>query len=602
MEYRILGPLEIRANGRAIPLAGAKQRALLIILLLHPNEVVPTDRLIDELWGNEPPETAHAALQVHVSQLRKALGADAIATRRPGYVLNLEPGQLDLDRFNRLRAEGREALARGDSDVAAEKLADALALWRGPPLADFVYEDFAQAEIARLEDLRLSALEDRIEADLSRGRHADLVPELERLVAQHPLRERLRGQLMLALYRSGRQADALVEYQKARRMLVEQVGIEPGPALQQLEKAILIQDPTIDAAPRGARPRAPVAAVRSLGWPALIACAGAVIIAAAVAAVVVTRGGSSGPSAAVAPNSVVVIDAHTNKLVTAIPVGDGPADVEVAEDIVYVLNRNSRTVSAIDPQAGKVVDTFGVGERGHAMELNAAGLWVADAQTRVLARFRGAVSRIALDEAGDLASRIALDEAGELAGAGVALAAEGDAVWALAWLPPTVLRVEASDVAATVTRRFALDRRPAAGPALVDGALALGGGFLWVANVDGTVSRVDPESGAARALEVGQSANAVAFGDGSAWVALIHDDAVARVDPQPLGVSARIRVGDEPVAIAIGEGAVWVANRRDRTVSRIDPDTNRVVATIAVARRPEAIGIGAGHIWVTVRR
>lgn len=259
LELRILGPLEARAGERSLPLGGAKQRALLAILLLHANEVVSTDRLIDELWGESPPETAANTLQVYVSQLRKALEVkDAIATRPPGYALQLPPEQLDLGCFERLLEDGRRALAAGRPADASARLAEALALWRGPALADFAYEAFAQAPIARLEELRLAALEERIDADLALGRHADVVPELEALVAEQPLRERQRGQLMLALYRSGRQAEALEAYQEARGALVEELGIEPSPALQRLERAILNQDPELEA-PREAEPLAPTA-------------------------------------------------------------------------------------------------------------------------------------------------------------------------------------------------------------------------------------------------------------------------------------------------------------------------------------------------------
>jgi len=233
MEFRILGPLEVLENGRQIEVGGAKQRALLAILLLHANEVVSTERLIDALWEDSAPESGRKALQVYVSQLRKALGKERIATRSPGYCLQVEPGELDLSRVQRLREE--------------HNAADALALWRGPALADFAYERFAHSEIARLEDLRLACLEERIEADLAGGRDTALVGELEALVREHPLRERLRAQLMLALYRSGRQAEALDAYQQARQALVEELGIEPGRSLRGLQQAILQQDPALDA-------------------------------------------------------------------------------------------------------------------------------------------------------------------------------------------------------------------------------------------------------------------------------------------------------------------------------------------------------------------
>lgn len=248
MEYRILGGLEVEDRGRPVPLRGPRQRALLVHLLVNANEVVPDERLLEDLWAGERPRSGRAALRVRVSQLRKALanGAEALLTRPPGYVLRVGADDLDVLRFERLLVEGRKALAAGRPDAAAETLRDGLALWRGPALADVAYDPWAQAEIVRLEELRRTALEERIDADLALARHAELVGELEALVAGEPLRERLRGQLMLALYRSGRQADALAAYRAARAALVQELGIEPGRALQELEGAMLRQDPFLD--------------------------------------------------------------------------------------------------------------------------------------------------------------------------------------------------------------------------------------------------------------------------------------------------------------------------------------------------------------------
>ena len=246
MEFRILGPLEVWDAGTEVSLGGPKPRALLAVLLLHANEVVPADRLIDELWGEDSPERAAAALRVNVSRLRKALPQDVLTTRSPGYVVRVEPGALDLNRFERLVDEGRSLLARGLAADASKRLRDALSLWRGEALADFAYESFARAAIARLEEIRLAAVELRIDTDLALGRHDGLVAELEALVAEHPLRERLRMYLMRALYGSGRQAEALDAYQNARRVLVDELGIEPSTELQEVERAILRHDPSLD--------------------------------------------------------------------------------------------------------------------------------------------------------------------------------------------------------------------------------------------------------------------------------------------------------------------------------------------------------------------
>jgi predicted ATPase/DNA-binding SARP family transcriptional activator len=254
VEFRILGPLEVMDGGRAIELGGARQRALLAILLLRRNEIVPAERLVDALYGSEQPVAATKTLQVHVSRLRKTLGAKALRTQGAGYALDTGAEDVDADRFARELASGRSALAAGDAAAAEHGLSGALGLWRGAPLSDFAYEEFAQGDIARLEEMRLACIEDLCEARLALGRHAEAVGELEQLVTEHPLRERLRGQLMLSLYRCGRQADALAAYREARHALVETIGIEPGRSLRNLEKAILEQDPALDLAPAGSEP------------------------------------------------------------------------------------------------------------------------------------------------------------------------------------------------------------------------------------------------------------------------------------------------------------------------------------------------------------
>ena len=242
LDFRVLGPLEVVGDDGAVALAHGKARAALGVLLIHANEVVATDRLIDDIWGGRPPATATKSLHVYVSQLRRSLGADAIVTRPPGYELRLKPGQLDLYRFERLREEA----AHAEPATAAATLREALGLWRGLPFADFTYDAFAQATIARLDELRLGALEERIEADLAMGHHAELLGELATLAQEHPLRERMLAAQMLALYRSGRQAEALAAYQSARRALVDELGIEPSRALHELERGILTQEPSLD--------------------------------------------------------------------------------------------------------------------------------------------------------------------------------------------------------------------------------------------------------------------------------------------------------------------------------------------------------------------
>jgi DNA-binding SARP family transcriptional activator/class 3 adenylate cyclase/alpha-beta hydrolase superfamily lysophospholipase len=250
MEFRILGPLEVRDEDREVPLRGGKERALLALLLVNANRTLPMDRIVDSLWAEDVPETAQKMVQVYVSHLRKVLPKDTLRTRPPGYAVAVEEGELDLDRFESAVTEARAALDSGLPRQAAEGFRDALSLWRGPALAEFGSEPFAQVEAARLEDLRFYAVEGRLEAELALGDHRAAVGELEALVAQHPLRERLRSLQMLALYRSGRQAEALAGYQGFRRTLSDELGIEPSASLRELERRMLQQDPSLELPPR----------------------------------------------------------------------------------------------------------------------------------------------------------------------------------------------------------------------------------------------------------------------------------------------------------------------------------------------------------------
>src|SRR5918999_3243608 len=351
MEFRILGPVEVRDDGRVVRLGGGKQRAVLALLLLNANRVVASERMIELLWGERPPATAATALHGHISSLRKALGPDVIATRPPGYVLETAIGELDLERFEWLQAEGRDALERGDPGRAAERLRAALGLWRGEALSDIGFEPFVQTEAARLEGLRLDTVQDRIEADLTAGGGTKLVGELERLVAAEPLRERFWAQLMLALYRSGRQAEALDAYRRARQTLVSQLGIEPGPELRELERRILAHDPTL-----GPGPRVPVPLRRSANVrPALVLMALAAII---VVVIALLLGDGSGRTA-VPADSVAIIDLRRNAVVGAIPVLQDPGPIAAGARRAWGLHLESQSGWRIDPPTKRLLGTQG---------------------------------------------------------------------------------------------------------------------------------------------------------------------------------------------------------------------------------------------------
>jgi DNA-binding SARP family transcriptional activator len=296
-EFRLLGPLEALIDGNPVNLAAAKPRALLALLLLNRNRVVATETLIDELWGEEPPARATKTLQVYVSQLRKEFGSERLLTRAPGYELRVAEGELDLDRFEQVVGEARVRLADGDPKAAVAAMRSALELWRGPPLAEFRTEPFAERAAARLDDQRLATVEDWLHAALEAGESADIVPELEELVAAHPLRERPRELLMLALYRAGRQADALELFRRTRELFVSELGIEPSASLRELEQAMLRQDEgLLGKVPVAVSPSPPVNSVRRRRrgpWALMSLVALAALVAAGIAAALLVRDGGS---------------------------------------------------------------------------------------------------------------------------------------------------------------------------------------------------------------------------------------------------------------------------------------------------------------------
>src|SRR5262245_12342502 len=340
------GPLEVVEGGQPVPLGRLKERLVLAVMLLHANEFVSRERLIDELWGEAPPPTARKALNVYVSKLRKALtrdGLDPIATEDGGYRFGIDHDELDLAHMQHLHVSARERVAAGDLEAAAELLGEALALWRGPTLAGLLLESRGRDEVAALDELRLTALMDRIDCDLALGRHEQALGELGVLVGEHPLRERLRGQQMLALYRADRQADALDAYAEARHTLVDDLGIEPSEALQRLQQAILRHDPSLEtpegsAAVNGLAPTEAVAPpvpvidaeadegrtrtpFRPRRWQ--LALAGAVILSGS-AAVAAVLSSSAGATPHVVPNSLVRIDPRSDKIVSVTRIGVEP--------------------------------------------------------------------------------------------------------------------------------------------------------------------------------------------------------------------------------------------------------------------------------------
>ena len=581
IEFRILGPLEVEREGRLAPLGGTRQRAVLAILLLHRGEVVSMDRLVDELWGERSPDTATKTVQVYVSRLRKELGQEVVLTRGGGYVLEVDPEQLDAERFERLTAEGREALERGEAARASELLRQALDLWRGPPLADLAYEPFAQSHIARLEELRLVALEHRIEADLALGDHAALIPELETLAREHPARERLRAQLILALYRSGRQTDALASYRDARRALVEELGIEPSRELQELERAILTQDPELDAPAKASSMRAGRQARRG---GALVALGGGLLLAAALAAVF--TGGDEPEARRATGNSLALIDPESNRVVETIPTGVRPADVAAGAGHIWVANQADDTATQVDPRRRVVVSTTAPGASVAGLAADDNAVWIGDARRSVLLRldpdFRSVVRTARLET-----------DPGLFGGPGPNPVATG---YGAVWVGSAYGAIARVDTRTREVEDIAVGNSPS--------AVATGAGGVWVTDdVDNTVARIDPASANAvtGSTPVGRGPGAVATGAGAVWVANTQDGTVARVDPGSTAVTDTIRVGRRPTGVAVGEGAVWVPNSLSGTVSRIDLRTRRIEATVEVGEAPQDVTVSNGLVWVSVQ-
>jgi len=584
IEFRVLGSFEVLEGERSLALGGPQQRALLAVLLLHRGETVSTDRLIDELWGEQAPASAAKIVQGYVSHLRRELGDGLLVTRGRGYRLEIAPEQVDIDRFVALVAGGRRALQAGDPLVASERLRGALALWRGPPLADFTYEPFAHGEIARLEEQQLAALEDRIDADLALGEHAALVSELDSLVQLHPLRERLQTQLMLALYRCGRQADALERYQQTRRELVDQLGIEPGRALRELERSILEQDPALDPPARriGAQSKAARASTFSRR-AALVVIGGALLL--AVAATVTLTGGaaltpggnSSGqgaPPSVIAGDSVGAISPASGAINRVVPVGSAPSSVVAGDGAVWVANYNDGTVSRIDLRTHAVVPVP-AGSTPSEIAVGAGAVWVTNNFSGTVSRINTTVDRVV--------QRIPV-------GNGPSGVAVGDgSVWVTNTSDGTVTRINA--VSGDVGKH----------PIQVGGSptdVAVGADAVWVSDEAGArVLRIDPKSDqSVQAITVGNGPGAIAVGDGYVWVANSLDGTVSRINPQT-NVAVAIPVGDGPSGIAVGAGGVWITNQFAGSVTRIDPVT-RATHTIAVGNKPQGVAIGGGLVWV----
>jgi YVTN family beta-propeller protein len=560
MDVLLLGPIEIRSGNGPVSLGARKQRALLAMLALELDRTVSTDRLIDGLWGELVPPSAPKLIQHYVSRLRRSLHGNgaAIVTRAHGYELRLADGDVDAVRFEHLVKQGRPR--------------DALALWRGPPLADVADEPFAAPEIRRLEEQRVRAAELAIDADIAAGRHEDVIAELDALIADHPLRERLQAQLMLALYRAGRQAEALGVYRRARARLVEEIGVEPGPELRDLHAAVLAQDPALAPAGGAAEPR-PVEALPQTRPRRLVLAVALTVLAAVAAAAALLRGPDG--LERIGENAVGVIEPGSGTVTGQYPAGRGATAITGGGGSLWIANTLDGTVTRIDRATDRVV-TIAVGGRPAAVAFGAGSLWVADSDARSVAQI-------------DPGSN-AVEQRLDVGNAPRGLAVVDGTLWVLSG----DAAIERLDLGrARVTQTVRLAAKPT--------AIAASAGSLWVASEEGgTVWRIDPRTGTAlRSIRVGNGPSAIAAGAGAVWVVNRHDGTLSRIDAATGTVSWTVPVGTDPAAVAAGAGAVWVAGGEDAAVARVDPHRPRVAERIRLGTPATAIATAGGRVWTT---
>ena len=574
MRFSVLGALEVSLNGGRISVGGRKQRTLLAVLLLHANRVVSRGELVQALWGEHPPPSVAESLDAYVYRLRKQLGPGRLLREAGGYLLTVEPGELDVDRFEQLIGTADRAAETGDHTAAGTALTEALALWHGSAWVDLLDEPLAGIEARRLDELRLGAVESRIEAELVSGRGAELVPELERLVAEQPLREGLRCHLMLALYRAGRQTDALDVFRAARDRLVNELGLEPGRELQELQRRILQHDPTL------AEPRRVLVARGSTTKGAIAGVSAAALLGVVVAALLLGSGASHARRALPrGANGLLALSTGAREITTAAPLPAAPTAVATAAGSVWVADAGSGTVSRIDRRSGAVVQRIHVDGTPASIVSGNGALWVASTVGAKLVRIDPATEAVTQE--------IALP--GSRPGA---LAFGQNRLWVADSAARQLFAIDPSS--GSLTRTVSLDVQPS--------AVAVASGAVWIAAYDdAAVEKLDPSTGRAIGrVRVGNGPVALAVQSGSLWVANSLDSTISRIDPRTLAVRATIPVGSGPSALATNAGSIWVANRYSHGISRIEPRRNEVAGTVLIGGQPTSLASGMGKLWVGV--
>jgi YVTN family beta-propeller protein len=605
LEIRLLGPVEIVRGDRPVAVPRGKQQELLVYLALRAGAPVARDRLIDELWPEYPPATAAKTLQVHLSNLRKALGENVLESRPGAYALAVSADHVDAHRFEQLVAAAHRSRAAGDPARAAETLREALALWRGEANAG-VDGPTARREAARLEELRLEAIEDRIDAELELGREEGLAAELEALVHEHPLRERLRGHLMLAQYRAGRQADALETYRQGRALLIDELGIEPARQLQRLEQGILNHDPAL------AGPIRPGLSAKPRRRGAILVVA--VVLAGVLAIAVMTAARPGEGSAGVArPNSLAVFDAASGRLVDDVLIGAPPFRLAAGGGAVWAISMTGHSVFRIDPERREITNT---------VALPGAPTDVAIGLGRVWVLHEGRLGRAALSElfidSGDLVRTLELEFPFNVDFYEDAVAIGAGSVWVGTFI---------GGASPLVSGRVARVRR---GSARVESeihtsqvsAVTIAAGTAWIGSV-GELQRFNVgTSTPAHVITLGGHGTEypvpteIDVAGHSVWSASRltltcrlplqtpqcgrKSGTVTRVDARTNTVVTTIPIAGQPWGLEAVENAVWVTTRAGRLI-KIDPATNAITDRITIDGRPEDVVSVGGELWVAIR-
>jgi ABC-type transport system substrate-binding protein/DNA-binding SARP family transcriptional activator/sugar lactone lactonase YvrE len=607
LTFGMLGPLTVQRDGSALNLGGRQQRAVLALLLCEAGHAISVGRIADALWGEQPPASFQATVQTYVFHLRAILEPDRprgsaghVVVTEPGgnYRLDLSDSPLDASAFEDLVRRGRLALETGEPGEARSLFDQALGLWRGEVLADLAALDFVVPVAARLHELRLSTLEARIDAELALGHHRTAAAELDRLVADHPLREELHAQRIVALYRSGRQSDALAAFRELRTRLRDELGVEPSPPLQELNTRVLAQDPAlrwvgadgalavVNGEPDAAAPDGPASlvATRPTGrsilqvfrrpWSrrAVAVSAAVVVVAAAGTTAAVIALYRSPARANLVANSVGAVRPD-GSIAAAVAVGTNPVAVAYGHGALWVANRADGTVSRLDPQTPSVGKTLHAGAVPEALTVTSDDVWVANVAAGTVTRINIRGNRLA--------------DTVKVGSEPTAIASDAHGVWVANRGDNTIQRIDPDS--GKVDEPIDVGAHP-------DG-IAVDGDTVWVANGgDGTVSRIAWRTNAVHLITVGSGPKGIAVSGGDVWVADQLDQTVTRIDKNTERTQ-QISVGDGPDSVVVANGSIWVSETHTGVLNRIDPATN-ARQPIALGVSPRGLAATGSHVWV----